>query len=144
MAAYQGTGEVWRVVPSQPQYLVSSEGRIMVAPYYGAMPRGGVRPYGGQPTFGVWSKMDARFIVVYKGKSYKVHQLICEAFHGERPFSGAVVMHLDENAANNRADNLSWGTQKENLNASGFKDYLTDRNHERSLIARHDDGRAVL
>ena len=118
-------GETWRVVPSAPQFLVSSEGRIMVAPYEAGMPHGGKRQYGGQPYFGVWNKQDGRFIVVYKGKTFKVHQLVCEAFHGARPPDPAsgitVVMHLDENAANNRAENLAWGTQKQNLNAEGFK-----------------------
>lgn len=97
----------------------------MVAPYISDMPHGGKRAYGGQPHFGVWSKIDARFIAVYKGKTYKVHQLVCEAFNGPKPFPGAVVMHLDENAANNRPDNLAWGTQSENLTAPTHSGYLT-------------------
>lgn len=117
-------GEVWREVPSQPQYLVSTEGRIMVKPYRGAMPHGGERPYGGEPHFGVWNKQDARFIIVYKGRTYKVARLICEAFHGPPPRDKPVCMHLDENAANNRPENLAWGSQKENLNAPRFKEYL--------------------
>lgn len=134
-------GEVWRVVPSLPAILASSEGRVMTAPYLAKMPHGGFRQYGGQPHFGVWNKRDQRFIIVYKGKCYKVHQLVCEAFNGERPeIDGrpAVCMHLDENAANNRSDNLLWGTQKENLNAPGFVDYLKHRDHTRAQIERHD------
>lgn len=125
-------GEVWRVVPSNPDILASSEGRIMVMPYQGEMPNGGTRPYGGQPHFGVWNKQDGRFITVQKGKTYKIHQLICEAFNGPAPFEGAVVMHLDENAANNRPNNLAWGTQKENLNAPGFIEYCKSRTGENS------------
>ncbi len=53
----------------------------------------------------------------------KVHQLVCEAFHGVKPFDRAVVIHRDENALNNKPANLKWGTQKENLNAPGFKAY---------------------
>ena len=116
-------GEVWREVPSLPAVLVSSEGRVMVKPYYGDMPHGGVRPYGGEPHFGVWNKQDARFIMVLKGKSYKIARLVCEAFHGPPPAGKNVCMHLDENAANNRPDNLKWGDQKENLNAPQFKEY---------------------
>lgn len=117
-------GEVWKVVPSKPQFLASSEGRIMVAPYFAEMPRGGKRQYGGEPHFGVWNKLDGRFVVYHKGRTYKVHQLVCEAFNGAKPFEKAVVMHLDENAANNRPSNLAWGTQAENLNAplhTGYK-----------------------
>ncbi|QDP54003.1 MAG: putative uncharacterized HNH endonuclease [Prokaryotic dsDNA virus sp.] len=51
----------------------------------------------------------------------KVHQLVCEAFHGPKPFETAVVIHKDEDALNNRPENLKWGTQKENLNAPKFK-----------------------
>jgi hypothetical protein len=141
MPAYQGSGEVWREVPGLPEMLASSEGRIMVKPYWGEMPNGGLRPYGGEPRFGVWNKTDERFITVYKGRSYKIAHLVCEAFHGARPIIDgrpAVCMHLDENAANNRADNLAWGTQKENLNAPGFIDYLTHRDHTKAQIKRHD------
>lgn len=57
----------------------------------------------------------------------KAHQLVCEAFHGPKPFDGAVVLHKDENALNNKPSNLRWGTQKENLNAEGFKAYCRAR-----------------
>lgn len=131
------TGEIWRDVPSVDGILVSSEGRIMTMPYRGRMPRGGTRAYGGMPNFGVWNKQDGRFIVVINNKTYKVHRLIAEAFHGSEPFEGAVVMHLDENAANNRADNLRWGTQKENLNAPGFINYCKSRTGELSTSFKH-------
>jgi hypothetical protein len=120
-------GEVWRDVPSVPGILVSSDGRVMYAPHREPMPNGGTRSYGGQPTFGVWNKQDARFIVVIRGVTHKVARLVAEAFHGPPPFDGAVVMHADENATNNRPSNLRWGTQKENLNADGFLAYCHGR-----------------
>lgn len=126
------TGEVWRYVPSVPELLVSNEGRIMTAPREGTMPNGGTRQYGGKPYFGVWNKQDGRFIIVHKRRTYKVARLICEAFHGAQPDGKPVVMHLDENSANNRADNLLWGTQKENLNAPAFKTYCQARTGEHS------------
>jgi len=121
------TGEIWKVVPSQPWCLASSEGRIMISPHLGEMPNGGARQYGGTPHFGVWSKSEGRFILVFKGKTYKIHRLVCEAFHGPAPDECDVCLHIDENAANNRADNLKWGTQKENLNAPAFKAYCAER-----------------
>ena len=45
-------------------------------------------------------------------------------------------MHLDENAVNNRASNLRWGTQKENLNAPGFLTYCRSRTGEDSPSAK--------
>lgn len=125
-------GEVWRIVPSLPKIMVSSEGRVMTVPTLGTMPHGGDKYYGGVPYFGVWSKSDARFIISVDGHTYKVARLVCEAFHGRCPGADGVVMHLDENAANNRAHNLKWGTQKENLNAPGFIEYCKGRTGENS------------
>lgn len=45
-----------------------------------------------------------------------VHRLICMAFHGEEGYiQGLFVDHIDTNRANNRADNLHWVTQAENM-----------------------------
>lgn len=129
-------GEIWRDVPSVPGILVSTEGRVMHIPYRAPMPKGGMRPYGGQPHFGVWNKADARFVIVVGGQTYKVHRLVAEAFHGPPPFDGAVVMHEDENSANNRASNLRWGTQKQNLNAPGFLDYCRSRTGDDSPVVK--------
>lgn len=46
-----------------------------------------------------------------------VHRLICWAFHGPCP-DGMECRHLDGNPANNRPDNLAWGTRKENQDDS--------------------------
>lgn len=132
-------GETWRCVPSVDGLMVSSEGRIMVIPREAEMPNGGGRQYGGQAHFGVWNKQDARFICRYGGKTHKVARLVCEAFHGPPPFDGAVCMHVDENAANNRASNLRWGTQKENLNAPGFIEYCRGRTGDNSPTAKARD-----
>ena len=128
-------GEVWRVIPSLPEYIASSDGRIMRLPFFVDMPRGGLRQYGGQPHFGVWNKQDGRFCLIFKHKTYKVHRLVCEAFHGAPPTDNPVCMHCDENSANNRPDNLAWGTQKENLNAPAVKAYHRARTGENSPYA---------
>lgn len=122
------TKEIWRSIPSFPDYIACSSGHLMRVPFRGAMPNGGLRPYGGDIVTGAWD--GKRYIIVHKGKTYKVHRLICEAFHGPPPFEGAVCMHLDENSRNNRPGNLKWGTQKENLNAPGFLEYCRGRTGE--------------
>ena len=43
----------------------------------------------------------------------KVHHLVLEAFDGPCP-EGMVCRHLNGNPADNRAENLKWGTEKEN------------------------------
>lgn len=57
-----------------------------------------------------------QFVLSRNGKQtcYAVHRLVCEAFHGPRPSPKHQVRHLDGNPQNNRADNLCWGTAKEN------------------------------
>jgi HNH endonuclease len=130
------TGEVWRDVPSVPGILVSNEGRVMYSPHREKMPTGGFRSYGGKPTFGVWNKINCRFTFVVRGATHRVHRLIAEAFHGAPPFEGALVMHIDENSANNRADNLKWGTVKENMNADGYLEYCRNRSGENSTYAK--------
>ena len=119
--------EVWRTVPSLPQYKASSLGRIMRIPYEGKLPHGGKRRYGGQPWKGTWAKDHRRYLFRFHGKTYKVSRIVCEAFHGPPPFAGAVAMHIDENAENNKSSNLKWGTQKKNLNAPGFLEYCRQR-----------------
>ena len=43
-----------------------------------------------------------------------VHHAVAEAFHGPRPH-GMVCLHLNDNPADNRPENLRWGTQSENI-----------------------------
>lgn len=129
-------GEVWRAVPSVKSLAASSEGRIMTLPYIVTTATGKIRQYGGQPYFGVWNKADARFIIRHRGKTYKIARLVCEAFNGVAPHENAVVMHMDENAANNRPNNLKWGTQKENLNAPGFIAYCKSRVGKESPVVK--------
>lgn len=128
--------EIWKPVPSEPGVLASSEGRILLPPRYAPVHHGGYRAYWPEPRFGQVSKANKdashefRIIMVRddtklaKQRPRKVHQLVCEAFHGPKPFPEAVVIHLDENAHNNRPENLKWGTQKENLNMPKFKAWL--------------------
>ncbi len=122
--------EEWKTCPSIPEYEASSLGRIRRKVYLKTMPNGGTRTYGGKPHYGVAVKKPKRMTFFFKGKNYKVHRVVCEAFHGPAPFNGAVVMHINEDGHDNRAENLCWGSQKENLNAPGFVDYCKNRTGE--------------
>jgi hypothetical protein len=116
--------EVWKLVPSLEGLLASSHGRLMVAPYQQPKTFRGAKQIGGVPTPGQWD--GNRWIYIFRGKTYRSHRLVCEAFNGPSPI-GHVCMHLDENSRNNYPWNLRWGTQKENLNAPGFLDYCKSR-----------------
>lgn len=130
--------EVWKPVPSYPGLLASSDGRILLPPGYAPLPNGGYRVYLPVPTLGTETRASKIAKHVYRGMwvrrygNIKVHRAVCEAFHGPAPFEGAVVMHLDENALNNRPSNLQWGTQKENLNAPGYRAQCSARRAENS------------
>lgn len=145
--------EIWKPVPSEPDVLVSSLGRVLLQPRYAAMRNGGFRIYTPTPRFGQVSRAKVgashTFLIIMvrdaskpaKQRPRKVHQLVCEAFHGPAPFSGAVVIHLDEDAHNNRPENLKWGTQKENLNMPKFKAWLSS--DERCAALRANRKRAA-
>ena len=120
--------EVWRSIPSLPEYEASSYGRVMRAPYKSQMPNGGERIYSVSPTFGqAHPKNGMRPIIVVNKHTYKVAKLVCETFHGPRPFPKAVVMHDDDDQTNNCQENLIWGTQKQNLNTPKFIAYCKSR-----------------
>ncbi len=93
--------------------------------YSNPMPSGGTRLYEGQPTFGIWN--GERFKYNFRGKNVKVARLVCEAFHGPPIPQQPYCLHINENAADNKPENLKWGTQKENLNAVGFIAYCRTR-----------------
>jgi hypothetical protein len=121
--------EVWKTVPSRPGLQASSFGRVRRLPKICKMPRGGTREYKSDGTYGHVSRSSKNAQHTYLSTRYrdlghiKIHIAVCEAFNGPKPFNKAVVIHLDEDAHNNKPENLRWGTQKENLNSPKFKEY---------------------
>lgn len=136
--------EIWKKSLTEDGVLVSSLGRVLLPPRVAPLPNGGYRTYQTKPRFGQIAKSNKNakheyyIIAVYskrensRQKTRKVHQLVCEVFHGPKPFENAVVIHIDENALNNRYENLKWGTQKENLNSPKFIEYTKSRTGERN------------
>lgn len=139
--------EIWKPVPSLPGVHASDEGRILLAPRYAPLPNGGYRLYTPKPVDGVVTRATKTARHSYRGMyakfhgNIKVHRAVCEAFHGPPPFDGAVVIHIDENAHNNRPENLKWGTQKENLNMPKFMAWC--RSPERKILLREGKRKAA-
>lgn len=109
--------EIWRDSPTAVGAQVSNIGRFMVKPYHREMPYGGTRLYGGFPWRGTiaWDASRPRLVTRHRGRTFKLHRLICEAFHGPEPFENADVLHLNGNTLENREDNLRWATRAEVL-----------------------------
>ena len=117
--------EIWKEHPRYAGLMVSSHGRFKMPQRHERYP---TKIREGCVT---WAKKGAKhnyraFYCRTLG-NIKVHQLVRETFHGEKPYSKAVVMHLDGDGLNNHKDNLAWGSQKENLNHPAFIAYCKGR-----------------
>lgn len=103
---------------------------------------GGVIQVGpGNVKRGTWENRLPRVVATYLRNGYprvrvrdltgkvsqkSVHTLVAESFLGPKPSPDAVVRHLDGTRDNNTADNLMWGTPKEN--SRDRKDHGRDPN----------------
>lgn len=102
--------EVWKSIPSLNNlYEASNLGRIRSASrkHKGRI----LKEYIKFP-----SNINYNLVEVHiDGKKWakKVHRLVAEVFC-ENPENYPIVMHLDNDRRNNRADNLQWGTLKMN------------------------------
>ena len=129
-------------IPSIEGALAREDGRIKFPNCEAAMPNGGMRVYRTKWVLGVKMRASKKarheyYGSRYRGRTYKVHRLICEAFHGPPPPGMSIVIHKNENALDNRPDNLRWGTQKENLNMPGFIAYCRGRTGDDNPWAKH-------
>lgn len=101
--------EVWRSIPSCPNYEASNLGRIRRAvpgkrTYVGLVLR---QRLNGR---GYWA-----VVVTHDGiqTTKIVHRLVCEAFNGPQP-TGMIAAHNDGDLNNNTAQNVRWATPIEN------------------------------
>lgn len=101
--------EIWRpVVGFEESYEVSSHGRLRSIPRITS--RGGPMKtslHRNGYLFAVLSQSGQR-------RTMRVHQMVAEAFSGPRPPAMPVIRHLDGDKFNNRAENLAYGSYREN------------------------------
>lgn len=102
--------EVWADIPRlNGHYQVSNLGRVKtICDRY-------VQERLLRPTIQVINGNYKRYIVRLNGRNYKVHRLVAEAFI-PNPNNYKVINHKDNNALNNRVENLEWFIIKHNLN----------------------------
>ena len=108
------TLKIWKDIPSyEGAYQVSNNGRVKSVKRY-------VKHYRGGQSF-VQSKIlkprqdiDGYMSVILNSKDSKlVHRLVLETFDGPCP-EGMETRHLNGNPADNRLENLCWGTSQQN------------------------------
>jgi hypothetical protein len=88
--------EEWKICARNERYEVSSEGHV----------RRDGRIVGFN--FGRY-----RAAALGRGNIVRIHVLVAESFHGPRP-AGMEVRHLNGDGHDNRAENLAWGTRRQN------------------------------
>lgn len=107
------------------QYSVTSAGDVI-------SPRGAVlRPW----QSGRYGHLKVQ---IEDGRRRFVHQLVAESFLGERP-DGADVRHLNGNPADNRVENLTYGTRSENVLDSVRHGTYRNANGEKSSCPKGHD-----
>lgn len=99
------TAEEWRPVVGFADYYVSNLGRIKSTKW--TKPR--IMKFGRDPAGYPCVQLCVRNRIHVR----RVHRLVVEAFQGPRP-EGYECRHLNGDKADNRLENLQWGTQSEN------------------------------
>lgn len=111
------SAERWRPVAGfQGVYEVSSEGRVRSLP---RLDRAG-RKVGDRLLAITAHPSGHQQVKLSRDGEYrqaKVHRVVLIAFAGPPP-EGCEVLHTDGNPANNKIENLRWGTRSENLHDS--------------------------
>lgn len=129
--------ETWRTCVRNPNYAVSSLGRVKrvvdskTHKAKGACLRTALRS--GYPF--------VQFCADGSRENVLVHHLVAEAFLGPRP-DGKNIHHLDAVKTNNRAENLTYISQADNVRASyacGNADRRGERNTQAKLTAAGAD-----
>lgn len=96
-----------RDIPGQPGYQCSRDGRVF------SLKQGAPRELAlfardGRAYLGVNLTHGGKF------RTHRVHRLVALAWVGAAPSPQHIVMHADDNPANNHALNLSWGLPRDN------------------------------
>lgn len=103
--------EIWKDITGyEGLYQVSDQGRVKSLKRKGCKKERVLKPAVDQGGYLIVTLSDGE-----KRKNFKVHRIVCEAFH-ENHDEKTQVNHINEIKTDNRACNLEWCTAKENIN----------------------------
>lgn len=106
--------EEWRPFPGlEGMYEVSSLGRVRSLDRKIETKNGQARFYRGK-VLSLKLSSNGYLCLNARGKDYRIHRVVAEAFHGAPPDPSMDTCHNDGNRLNNKASNLRWGTRSEN------------------------------
>jgi len=114
--------EEWREIRGCPDYKVSSLGNVKS---FKTRAKGRLL----KANKGVDRYLKVSLLNKAGRKTYRVHRLVCEAFH-PNPDDLPEVNHWDEDRSNNYATNLVWCTAQENSQHSNAKHYTFMKDEE--------------
>lgn len=113
----QSTEELWRDIPGwERSHQISNRGNVRSKPRTVTYITGQKVRYEGRDLLLESARTGYRMIrLSFEGKSerYYVHRLVLETFIGRAP-AGTECCHNNGNPADNRLENLRWGTTREN------------------------------
>lgn len=127
--------EEWRDVDGFDGYKISNAGRVK-----------GIRKNILKPVDGGQGYLKVTLSKNGKHIDKRINRLVAEAFL-PNPNSLPLVMHLDNNRANNQVENLSWGTYSENNqymhDCNRHPLTLTDEDREKAYSKRRSPIKAI-
>lgn len=112
--------EVWRDIKDAPGYQVSDQGSVRTLDRNVLGKDGRIELHPGKclkPQLLKNGYLEVYVCVDGKRRHRTIHNLVAEAFLGERP-KGYDVMHRNGVRTDNRAENLAYGTRSENLHST--------------------------
>lgn len=114
--------ERWKKIPGIPGYIISSQANIIEVDWTTALLLDGHRLFASRPVHAWTVAQGYKAVQLWlqsksgpkKGVTQLVHRLVAAAFMGEPTGLNDEVRHLDGDPSNNKADNLAYGSAKEN------------------------------